>query len=40
MHAAEVVIRKMQGDSSFQVRSFLAERIRQARKSSARHAKR
>ncbi len=38
MNAAEIIERKMQGDSGFQVRQLLAERIRQARKSPHRHS--
>jgi hypothetical protein len=39
MNATEIVIREMQGDGGFQVRSLLAERIRQSGESSASHAK-
>ena len=40
MNTAEIVISEVQGNGGFQVRPFLAECIRQAGKSSARHAKR
>lgn len=39
MHAAEVVVRKMNGDSGFKVLRFLRESIRQARKAAKRHAR-
>jgi hypothetical protein len=40
MNTAEIVVREVQGNSGFQVRPFLAESIRQARRSPARHSHR
>ena len=38
MYTAKVVVREMQGDSGFQVRQFLAERIGQPRKAPNLHS--
>ena len=40
MNATEIVVREMQSDSGFQVRQFLAESIREPRKSPHRHSHR
>jgi hypothetical protein len=38
MDAAEIIVREVHGDGSFQVRQLLAERIGQPRKSPHRHS--
>src|SRR5258708_715731 len=37
MNAAEIIVREMQGDSGFEMRQLLAERIRQARETPKLH---